>query len=253
MQATVVFIVGLGDTAAALRRLAGDVEEVVKRLERAGRDRADHAAGRVAVQRGRAAAARGVPRGRPSRCRSTPPSGASRASRSPATRPGVPALLPGERISAETVAYLRELAASGARLHGASDPAFETINVLRGGAMIDPLERWAPVRREARLRRPADVRRRALHRGPGGARGLRRRHRRRADGRPRVRPPRRAPGAAGDPRRELARRARTSRPRWTRSPSCAWSTSATRRSSRPTRCARTPRSRRPSARCSRRA
>ena len=31
--------------------------------------------------------------------------------------------------------------------------------------MIDPLERWAPVRREARLRGPADVRRRALHAG----------------------------------------------------------------------------------------
>ena len=44
--------------------------------------------------------------------------------------PGVPALLPGERISAETVAYLRELAASGARLHGASDPDFQTVNVL---------------------------------------------------------------------------------------------------------------------------
>ncbi len=27
--------------------------------------------------------------------------------------------------------YLRELAGSGARLHGASDPAFQTINVLR--------------------------------------------------------------------------------------------------------------------------
>ena len=57
--------------------------------------------------------------------------------------PGVPALLPGERISAETVAYLRELADSGARLHGASDPAFQTINVLRGGLVIDPQERWA--------------------------------------------------------------------------------------------------------------
>ena len=44
--------------------------------------------------------------------------------------PGIPALLPGERITAETVAYLRELVASGARLHGASDPAFGTINVL---------------------------------------------------------------------------------------------------------------------------
>jgi lysine decarboxylase len=45
--------------------------------------------------------------------------------------PGIPALLPGERIHADVVAYLRELAAAGARLHGASDPAFETITVLR--------------------------------------------------------------------------------------------------------------------------
>jgi arginine decarboxylase len=44
--------------------------------------------------------------------------------------PGVPALLPGERISAETVSYLRELAAGGARLHGASDPQFRTVTVL---------------------------------------------------------------------------------------------------------------------------
>jgi arginine decarboxylase len=43
----------------------------------------------------------------------------------------VPALLPGERISAETVAYLRELAAGGARLHGASDPRFRTVTVLQ--------------------------------------------------------------------------------------------------------------------------
>jgi lysine decarboxylase len=45
--------------------------------------------------------------------------------------PGIPALLPGERITTELVAYLRELKASGARLHGASDPAFETVFVLR--------------------------------------------------------------------------------------------------------------------------
>jgi lysine decarboxylase len=42
----------------------------------------------------------------------------------------VPALLPGERISAETVAYLHDMAAAGARLHGASDPDFRTVNVL---------------------------------------------------------------------------------------------------------------------------
>ena len=45
--------------------------------------------------------------------------------------PGIPALLPGERITAEVVEYLRALAAAGARLHGASDPAFRTITVLR--------------------------------------------------------------------------------------------------------------------------
>jgi arginine decarboxylase len=44
--------------------------------------------------------------------------------------PGIPALLPGERITTEVVAYLRELKNSGARLHGASDPAFRTIFVL---------------------------------------------------------------------------------------------------------------------------
>jgi len=45
--------------------------------------------------------------------------------------PGIPALLPGERVTAEVVSYLRELAAAGARLHGASDPSFRTITVLR--------------------------------------------------------------------------------------------------------------------------
>jgi arginine decarboxylase len=130
MQATVVFLVGLGESAAALRRLAGDVDEVVKRLMRPGatapiippaaslgyevvvppRDAflgeaelvaVDDAVGRIS-------------------CESIA-----------AYPPGVPALLPGERISAETVLYLRDLAESGARLHGASDPRFETINVLQ--------------------------------------------------------------------------------------------------------------------------
>ena len=44
--------------------------------------------------------------------------------------PGIPALLPGERIGSETVAYLREIVAGGARLHGASDPSFASVHVL---------------------------------------------------------------------------------------------------------------------------
>ena len=45
--------------------------------------------------------------------------------------PGIPALLPGERITEEVVEYLRELTGAGARLHGASDPSFRTVFVLR--------------------------------------------------------------------------------------------------------------------------
>jgi arginine decarboxylase len=46
--------------------------------------------------------------------------------------PGIPALLPGESITPEVVGYLRELAAAGAELHGASDPAFHSITVVAG-------------------------------------------------------------------------------------------------------------------------
>jgi arginine decarboxylase len=44
--------------------------------------------------------------------------------------PGIPTLLPGERVTAEVVEYLRALTAAGARLHGAADPSFETLRVL---------------------------------------------------------------------------------------------------------------------------
>ena len=44
--------------------------------------------------------------------------------------PGVPSLLPGERITPEVITYLRELTDAGARLHGAADPSFATIRVL---------------------------------------------------------------------------------------------------------------------------
>ena len=44
--------------------------------------------------------------------------------------PGIPALLPGELISAELVEYLKELTTAGARLHGAADPTFTTGRVL---------------------------------------------------------------------------------------------------------------------------
>src|SRR4051794_6073784 len=44
--------------------------------------------------------------------------------------PGIPVLLPGERITVDVIEYLRSLKAVGARLHGASDPDFQTICVM---------------------------------------------------------------------------------------------------------------------------
>jgi arginine decarboxylase len=44
--------------------------------------------------------------------------------------PGIPVLLPGERITEDVIEYLRSLQSVGARLHGASDATFQTIHVL---------------------------------------------------------------------------------------------------------------------------
>ncbi len=129
-HATMVLILGLDEPSGALDRFAHDFEQTVRRIERPGEQPAlvrgsggfenevvvppreaflgeavavpvDEAPGRVSAE-----AIAGYP-------------------------PGIPALLPGERITAELVAYLRELRDAGARLHGASDPSFDSICVLR--------------------------------------------------------------------------------------------------------------------------
>jgi arginine decarboxylase len=129
-QATLVFIVGLGEPVAALRRLAGDIEETVKRIARPGTTAA--IVGPTTTLRNEVAV---PPReaflGEAEQLPVDAAVGRISCEAIASYPPGVPALLPGERISAETVAYLRELAAGGARLHGASDPQFQTINVLR--------------------------------------------------------------------------------------------------------------------------
>jgi arginine/lysine/ornithine decarboxylase len=128
-QATFVLVLGMYQPDSDLVRVGGDIEETVKRITTAGESEAiqrplstlqyevavpprdaflgdtevvavDDAVGRISCE-----SIAGYP-------------------------PGIPALLPGERITAELVAYLRELRAAGARLHGASDPDFATINVL---------------------------------------------------------------------------------------------------------------------------
>jgi arginine/lysine/ornithine decarboxylase len=129
MQATIVFIVGLGESAATLRRLAGDIDEVVKRLAEPGAT-APIMPPQTSLRNEVALPPREAFLGVAEQVPVDDAIGRISCESIASYPPGVPALLPGERISSDTVAYLRELAASGARLHGASDPAFETINVL---------------------------------------------------------------------------------------------------------------------------
>jgi arginine/lysine/ornithine decarboxylase len=129
MQSTIVFVVGLGESVAALRRLAGDVEETVKRIAQP-RSTAPIVPPAASLRNEVAVPPREAFLGVAEQVAVDGAVGRISCESIASYPPGVPALLPGERISAETVAYLRELAASGARLHGASDPRFETINVL---------------------------------------------------------------------------------------------------------------------------
>ncbi|MCW3039002.1 MAG: amino acid decarboxylase [Solirubrobacterales bacterium] len=130
--ATVVLVVGVAESAVALERVAGDLDETVKRIALTGDD------GLGPVVRPPAA---------PPAETVVPPREAflGAAERVPVEEavgrvscesiagypPGIPALLPGERVSAEVLAYLRAIRDGGARLHGASDPELRTIHVLR--------------------------------------------------------------------------------------------------------------------------
>jgi arginine/lysine/ornithine decarboxylase len=129
-QATVVFVVGLGESPEALKRLAGDIEEIAGRIAKPGRTAAivipaQMLAGEMVL------APREAFLGEAQLVAVADAVGRISCETIASYPPGVPQLLPGERITAEIVEHLRVLAASGARLHGASDPAFRTINVLR--------------------------------------------------------------------------------------------------------------------------
>jgi arginine decarboxylase len=130
MQATIVFVVGLGESVTALRRLAGDVEEVVRRVAEPGATAAIVPPA-AALHNEMSISPREAFLGAGEQVAVDAAVGRISRESIASYPPGVPALLPGERISADTVAYLRELASSGARLHGASDPGFRTITVLR--------------------------------------------------------------------------------------------------------------------------
>ena len=132
-QATIVFLVGMGQSAASLERLAGDVDEVVKRIEAPGTVPAVIAPQTALVQQ-MAIPPREAFLGEPETIPVDDAIGRISCESIAGYPPGIPALLPGERITEQTVAYLRELVETGARLHGASDPSFGTVVVLREDA-----------------------------------------------------------------------------------------------------------------------
>jgi lysine decarboxylase len=131
-QATIVFLVGLGERRETLLRLAGDLEEVVKRIGAEG-SIAPIVRPPATLRNEMAVAPRAAFLGEAEEVGVDDAVGRVSCESIAGYPPGIPALLPGERISAETVAYLRELVASGARLHGASDPRFERVHVLVEG------------------------------------------------------------------------------------------------------------------------
>jgi len=129
-HATVVLVLGMGQPEADLIRVAGDIGETVKRITVEGQGDA-LVRPTAALEYQVAIAPREAFLG-DSECLDVDAAVGRISCESIAGYPpGIPALLPGERITAELVAYLRELSAAGARLHGASDPNFQTINVLR--------------------------------------------------------------------------------------------------------------------------
>jgi lysine decarboxylase len=128
-QATVVLLAGLAESPVALDRVAGDIDEIVKVVTVAGTGEALMAPHAV-VENEMVVSPREAFLGPAERVPIAEAAGRISCESIAGYPPGIPALLPGERITAETIAYLRALVDGGSRLHGASDPALETIHVV---------------------------------------------------------------------------------------------------------------------------
>jgi lysine decarboxylase len=131
-HATLVLVLGLGQPVEALERLAHDFGETVRRISRPG-ETAVLARPPGAFEHETALAPRDAFLGRGEAVPVDDAVGRISCESIAGYPPGVPALLPGERVTAEVIDYLRELTGAGARLHGAADPTFTTIRVLVDG------------------------------------------------------------------------------------------------------------------------
>jgi arginine decarboxylase len=128
-HATIVLVLGLGQPVEPLERFAHDFAEVVRFVGRPGEG------GSIVTPPAPTESEAVVPirdafLGRGEAVAVDDAIGRISCESIAGYPPGVPTLLPGERVTTEVVAYLRSLTAAGARLHGAADPAFATVRVL---------------------------------------------------------------------------------------------------------------------------
>ncbi len=128
-HATLVLVLGLAEPVEQLDRLAHDFAETVKRIARPGQIPAISRPP-AAFEHETAISPREAFLGPGETIAVDDAVGRISAESIAGYPPGIPALLPGERISAEVIAYLRELTRVGARLHGAADPSFGTVRVV---------------------------------------------------------------------------------------------------------------------------
>jgi arginine decarboxylase len=129
-QATIVLVLGIDELPRELERFVHDLTSIVRRMERPGKTE------EVTLSTGTfenevVCPPRDAFLGENEKVAVDDASGRVSAEAIAGYPPGIPVLLPGERITDEVIAYLRELKSVGARLHGASDPAFRTICVMR--------------------------------------------------------------------------------------------------------------------------
>jgi lysine decarboxylase len=128
-HAVLVLVLGLGQPVEPLERLAHDFGETVDQIRRPGQ-LAAIARPPGAFGHQTAASPREAFLGVGESVRVDDAVGRISCEAIAGYPPGVPALLPGERLTEEVIAYLRELTRAGARLHGALDPTFTTVRVL---------------------------------------------------------------------------------------------------------------------------
>jgi lysine decarboxylase len=136
-HATIVLVLGLGQPVDPLERFAHDFAEVVRLVGRPG------TGGQMVTPPAPAESEAVVPirdafLGRGEAVAVDEAIGRISCESIAGYPPGVPTLLPGERVTAEVVTYLRTLTAAGARLHGAADPTFATVRVLADRSLEAP-------------------------------------------------------------------------------------------------------------------